>query len=61
MLALDHAHRRKINLDIFLLKDDSIDDPDLLPPPDEISAGIVESLEATLERFRRVVRGLQAP
>jgi len=36
------------NLDIFWLKDDSFDDPDLLPPPDEIAAEIVESLETAL-------------
>ncbi len=51
--------RDKINLDIFWLKDDSLDDPDLLPPPDEIAAEIVESLEAALERFKKVAVGLQ--
>jgi hypothetical protein len=29
--------RDKINLDVFWLKNDSIDDPDLLSPPDEIA------------------------
>jgi type I restriction enzyme M protein len=51
--------RDKINLDIFWLKDDSLDDPDLLPAPDEIAAEIVESLEAALERFRKVAASLQ--
>jgi type I restriction enzyme M protein len=51
--------RDKINLDIFWLKDDSLDDPDLLPPPDEIAAEIVESLEAGLERFKKVAASLQ--
>ncbi len=46
--------RDKINLDIFWLKDDSLDDPDLLPPPDEVAAEIVESLETALEQFRHV-------
>jgi type I restriction enzyme M protein len=49
--------RDKINLDIFWLKDDSLDDPDLLPPPDEIAAEIIESLE-TLDRFRKVATNL---
>jgi type I restriction enzyme M protein len=40
------------------LKDDSLDDPDLLPPPDEIAAEIVESLEAALDRFRKVAASL---
>lgn len=46
--------RDKINLDIFWLKDNSLDDPDLLPPPDEVAAEIVESLETALEQFRHV-------
>lgn len=50
--------RDKINLDIFWLKDDSLEDPDLLPPPDEIAAEIVESLEAALDRFRKVAASL---
>jgi type I restriction enzyme M protein len=51
--------RDKINLDIFWLKDDTLDDPDLLPPPDEIAAEIVENLEAALNRFRKVALSLQ--
>jgi type I restriction enzyme M protein len=51
--------RDKINLDIFWLKDDTLDDPDLLPPPDEIAAEIVENLEAALDRFRKVALSLQ--
>ena len=51
--------RDKINLDIFWLKDDTLDDPDRLPPPEEIAAEIVESLEAALGRFRKVALSLQ--
>ena len=51
--------RDKINLDIFWLKDDTLDDPDLLPPPDEIAAEIVENLEAALDRFRKAALSLQ--
>jgi type I restriction enzyme M protein len=50
--------RDKLNLDIFWLKDASLDDPDSLPPPDEIAAEIVGSLEAALERFRSVTSRL---
>lgn len=46
--------RDKVNLDVFWLKDDTLDDLDLLPPPDEVAAEVVESLEAALERFRGV-------
>lgn len=50
--------RDKVNLDVFWLKDDTLDDPDLLPPPDEVAAEVVESLEAALERFRGVAAAL---
>lgn len=50
--------RDKANLDIFWLKDASLDDPDLLPAPEEIAAEIVEGLEAALERFRKVAASL---
>lgn len=50
--------RDKVNLDIFWLKDDALDDPDLLPPPEEVAAEIVESLESALDRFRAVSRAL---
>jgi type I restriction enzyme M protein len=55
----DLVARDKVNLDIFWLKDDALDDPDLLPPPDEIAAEIVENLEAALDRFRKVALSLQ--
>ena len=50
--------RDKLNLDIFWLKDDSATDPDSLPPPAEIAAEIVDSLELALEKFRSVVARL---
>jgi type I restriction enzyme M protein len=50
--------RDKVNLDIFWLKDHALDDPDLLPSPDEAAAEIVESLETALERFRNVAKAL---
>ncbi|WP_439492384.1 HsdM family class I SAM-dependent methyltransferase [Bosea sp. (in: a-proteobacteria)] len=51
--------RDKFNLDVFWLKDGMLDDPDLLPPPDEVAAEVVESLEAALERFRGVAASLK--
>lgn len=50
--------RDKLNLDIFWLKDDSLEDIDSLPPPDAIAAEIVENLEAALEQFRSVAEEL---
>jgi type I restriction enzyme M protein len=46
--------RDKANLDILWLKDDSLEDSENLPPPAELAAEIVESLEAALEEFRAV-------
>lgn len=46
--------RDKLNLDIFWLKDDSLEDIDSLPEPDILAAEIVENLEAALEQFRGV-------
>ncbi|WP_413616086.1 type I restriction-modification system subunit M [Halomonas cupida] len=46
--------RDKLNLDIFWLKDDSLEDIDNLPEPDVLATEIVENLEAVLEQFRSV-------
>lgn len=46
--------RDKANLDIFWLKDNSLEDSANLPPPAELAAEIVECLEAALEEFRSV-------
>jgi type I restriction enzyme M protein len=54
----DLLARDKVNLDLFWLKDDALDDPDLLPPPDEVAAEIVENLETALDRFRHVAAAL---
>lgn len=51
----DLVARDKLNLDIFWLKDDSLEDLDSLPEPDVLATEIVENLEAALEQFRSVV------
>ena len=53
--------RDKSNLDIFWLKDDSLEDAANLPKPDVIAAEIVDNLEAALEQFREVAEELEAP
>lgn len=50
--------RDKANLDIFWLKDESLEDGENLPPPAELAREIVESLEAALEEFRGVEEAL---
>jgi type I restriction enzyme M protein len=51
--------RDKASLDIFWLKDDSLDNLDDLPPPDILQQEIIEHLEAALASFRDVAVGLQ--
>jgi len=51
--------RDKLNLDITWLKDDSLEDMDKLPPPEEIAAEIVESLQEALDGFREVAEELK--
>ena len=50
--------RDKASLDIFWLKDDSLDNLDDLPPPDVLQQEIIEHLEAALNSFRDVAAGL---
>jgi len=50
--------RDKASLDIFWLKDDSLDNLDSLPPPAVLAQEIVEHLQAALVAFRDVAAGL---
>lgn len=50
--------RDKILLDIFWLRDKSLEDSDNLPDPGIIAAAIVEDLEAALEQFRLIADDL---
>ncbi len=52
--------RDKASLDIFWLKDDSLDRLDDLPPPDVLQQEIIEHLEAALAAFRDVAASLPA-
>ena len=50
--------RDKASLDIFWLKDNSLDTLDDLPPPEVLQQEIIEHLEAALAAFRNAVQGL---
>ncbi len=58
LFKLIHAYfrinRDKTSLDIFWLKDDSMEDSDNLPEPAILAQEIVEDLEAALEQFREI-------
>ena len=50
--------RDKASLDIFWLKDDSLDDLDNLPAPDVLAQEIIDHMEAALLAFREVAQAL---
>jgi type I restriction enzyme M protein len=50
--------RDKVSLDIFWLKDESLEDSENLPSPDLIAAEIVENLESALEQFSGIYESL---
>ncbi len=52
------VQRDKASLDIFWLKDESLEDSANLPDPDVIAQDIMENLEAALEQFRSVKEGV---
>lgn len=51
-------NRDKASLDIFWLKDESLEDSDNLPDPGTIAAEIIEDLRAALEQFQEIADDL---
>ncbi len=51
--------RDNANLDIFWLKDDSLEDVENLPEPEILAADITENLEAALDQFSQIQDDLQ--
>jgi len=51
-------NRDKANLDIFWLKDESLEDSENLPDPGILAREIVEDLEAALDQFREIAEDL---
>ncbi len=52
--------RDKASLDIFWLRDESLEDSDNLPAPELIAAEIVEDLQAALDQFAEIAASLSA-
>ena len=50
--------RDKVSLDIFWLKDESLEDSSNLPDPDVIAAEIAEDLRSALEQFEAITEDL---
>ena len=51
--------RDKVSLDIFWLRDETLEDSENLPEPDELVKEIVENLEAALEQFEEIQKALE--
>ncbi len=51
--------RDKVNLDIFWLRDESLEDIDNLPAPDILASEIAQNLKSALEQFRSVEEKLK--
>ncbi|NLE03406.1 MAG: N-6 DNA methylase, partial [Crenarchaeota archaeon] len=51
--------RDKANLDIFWLKDESLEDTENLPAPDILAVEIAENLQTALEQFNSIIQELQ--
>ena len=56
----DLIKRDKINLDIFWLKDDALEESANLPAPGVIAQDIMEDLQAALEQFATIAEDLKA-
>lgn len=53
------TQRDKVSLDIFWLRDESLEDSDNLPTPDVLALEIAEDLEAALELFQGITENLE--
>jgi type I restriction enzyme M protein len=51
--------RDKVNMDLFWLKDESLEDAEELPPPDVLAQEIADDLEAALEQFSAIAEKLR--
>ncbi|HEY6408093.1 MAG TPA: hypothetical protein VIY29_11560, partial [Ktedonobacteraceae bacterium] len=50
--------RDKVSLDIFWLRDESLENADLLASPDVLAASIIEDLQSALEQFMAIAEDL---
>ena len=55
------TQRDKVSLDIFWLRDESLEDSDNLPAPEILAHEIVENLGVALEQFESIVEELENP
>jgi type I restriction enzyme M protein len=53
--------RDKVSLDIFWLRDESLEDSGNLPDPDVLAAEIAEDLQAALDQFAQIAEDIGTP
>jgi type I restriction enzyme M protein len=58
LIRVGSGKRDKTNLDIFWLKDKSLEDSDDLPEPDVLAQEIAEDLQTALEQFQAIANRL---
>lgn len=57
----DLVKRDQVSMDIFWLRDESLEDSENLPPPQVIAAEIVEDLQAAIDQFAQIAADLGPP
>jgi hypothetical protein len=53
------SERDKVNLDVFCLKDRSLEESDDLPEPDVLAQEITDDLQTALEQFQAIAKKLK--
>ena len=61
VIVLSALQRDKLSLDLFWVKEDSLEDSSTLADPDAIAAEIIEDLRAALDQFEAIGAELAAP
>lgn len=56
--GIDELQRDKVNLDIFWLRDESLEDSADLPAPDVLARQIARNLEAAIDQVAAISRSL---
>ena len=59
LVSIEYEELRAASLDIFWLKDESLEDSANLPDPDVIAAEIAEDLQAALDQFTQIAADLR--
>jgi type I restriction enzyme M protein len=52
---VDKIRKRDYNLDIFWLKDDSLEDAEDMPEPEELAGGAITHLEAAINGLQEIM------